>query len=65
MMEEMMNAHQAKMQADRKSDWEDLKGMMEEMMNVNQVEMRSTVCAIRSDLKETVQHKIRAIIQSI
>jgi hypothetical protein len=34
--------HMQQKKADKKSDWEDLKGMMEEM-NANQVEMRSAV----------------------
>jgi hypothetical protein len=40
-------------------------GAIEEMMNSNQAEMRFTVCAIRSELKETIQHNIRAVIQPI
>jgi lipopolysaccharide biosynthesis regulator YciM len=40
---------------ERKADQEDLKRMMEEMI-AKQVEMRSTVCAFRSELKETIQH---------
>jgi hypothetical protein len=32
-----------------------MKGMMEEIMNTKQAEMRSTVCAIRSELKETIR----------
>jgi hypothetical protein len=57
-----MKAIQERLEADRKSDREDLKGMMEEMMNANQAEMRCTVCAIQSDLKETIQHDIRTVI---
>jgi hypothetical protein len=53
------------MEADRKSNREDLKGMVKEMMNANQAEMRSTVCAIQCELKETIQHEIRAVIQPI
>jgi hypothetical protein len=44
------------------------KRMMEEMntkMDGNQAEMRSTVCAIWSELKETIQHEMKAIIQPI
>jgi actin-related protein len=52
-MKEHMQEISAEMKADRKSNREDLKGMMEEMMNTNQAEMRYTVCAIRSELKET------------
>jgi hypothetical protein len=38
--------------------------MMEEMMNANQAEKRSTVCAIRSELKETI-HVMRAATEPI
>jgi hypothetical protein len=63
-----MNANtkaiQERMEADRKSNREDLKGMMEEMMNANQTEMSCTACAIQSEL-ETIQLEIRAVIQPI
>jgi hypothetical protein len=54
---------EAKMEADRKRDREDLKGMMEEMnakMDGNQAEMRSTIDAFRSEFKETIQHEMKA-----
>jgi hypothetical protein len=56
------------MEVDRKRDREDLKGMIEEMnakMDAGPAEMRSTVCAMRSELKETLQHEMKAIIQLI
>jgi signal transduction histidine kinase len=58
----------AKMDANRKRDREDLKGMMEEInakMEGNQAEMRSTVCAMQSELNETIQHELKAVIQPI
>jgi hypothetical protein len=39
--------------------------MMEEMMNANRAEMRSTVCAIRAELKETIQCVMRAAAEPI
>jgi hypothetical protein len=38
---------------------------MEAKMDANQAEMRSTVCAIRSEVKETIQLEMRATIQSV
>jgi hypothetical protein len=38
---------------------------MEEMMNANHAEMRSTVYAIQSELKETIQCVMRAAIEPI
>jgi hypothetical protein len=59
---------EAKIDAHRERDQKDLKGMMEEMnamMDGNQAELRSTVCAMRSEWKETIQHEIKAVIQPI
>jgi hypothetical protein len=56
------------MEANRKRDREDLKGMMTEMnakMDGNQAQMRSTLCAFRSELKETIQQEMKAVIQPI
>jgi hypothetical protein len=38
---------------------------MNAKMDSNQAEMRSTVCAIRSELKENIQSEMRAVIQSV
>jgi hypothetical protein len=35
------------------------------MMNGNQAEIRAIVCAVRSELEETIQHEIIAVIQHI
>jgi uncharacterized protein YlxW (UPF0749 family) len=40
----------------------DLNEMREEIKS-NQAEMRSTICAFQSELKETIQHEIKAVIQ--
>jgi hypothetical protein len=61
-----MTINLKEMEADRKRDREDLKGMMEEMnakMDSNQAEIRSTVCAIWSEIKETIKHEMKAVIQ--
>jgi hypothetical protein len=62
----------AKLQANRESDQEELKGMinanlkdLKDDIRSNQAEMRSTVCAMRSELKEIIQHEMKAIIQPI
>jgi hypothetical protein len=31
----------------------------------SQAEMRSTICAFRSELEETIQHEMKAVIQPI
>jgi hypothetical protein len=36
---------------------------MREEIKSSQAEMRSTVCATRSELKETIQHEIKAVMQ--
>jgi hypothetical protein len=38
---------------------------MNAKMDGNQAEIRLTVCAIRSELKETIQHEMKAVIQPI
>jgi hypothetical protein len=38
---------------------------MEAKMDANQAEMRPTVCAFRSELKETIQQEMKTIIQPI
>jgi hypothetical protein len=67
------------MEADSKSDREELKGMMnatQERLDANlkdqreeiksgQAEMRSKFCAFRSELKETIQRQMRAATQSV
>jgi gas vesicle protein len=63
-----MDTNQAEMKADREADWKELKEMMKdtkEDIKSSQAKMRSTTCANQSDLKETIQHEIRAVIQSI
>jgi hypothetical protein len=52
-----MNATQERMNANLKDLKEDIKS--------SQVEMRSTICAFRSELKETIQHEMKAVIQPI
>jgi hypothetical protein len=37
-------------------------GAIKEMMNTNQAEMRSTVCAIWSELEETIQHEMKGVL---
>jgi hypothetical protein len=67
-MDAKMDTNLKGMEADRKRDREDLKGMMAEMnakMDGNQAEIRSTICAMRSELKETIQHEMKAGIQPI
>jgi hypothetical protein len=56
------------MKAERKADQEDLKRMIGEMnakMDGNQAEMISTVCAMRFELKETIQQEMKAVIQPV
>jgi DNA repair exonuclease SbcCD ATPase subunit len=58
----------ARLEATIEANQEDLKGMMTEMeakMESNQAETRSTVRAVQYELKETIQHGIRAAIQPI
>jgi wobble nucleotide-excising tRNase len=67
-LKRMMEEINAKMDANQaKAAIQDhLKRMMREMnakMDGNQAEMRSTVCAMRSELKETIQHEMKAVIQ--
>jgi hypothetical protein len=38
---------------------------MKEEIKSGQVEMRSTVCAMRSELEEAIQHGMKAVKQSI
>jgi hypothetical protein len=38
---------------------------MREEIKSGQAEMRSTVCAMRSELKETIQHELKAAMQLI
>jgi molecular chaperone GrpE (heat shock protein) len=77
--EEMLKAMQEKANANRKADRVELKRMMnatQERVDANlkylkedikssQAEMRYIVCAIRSELKEAIQHVMKAVIQSI
>jgi hypothetical protein len=51
----------AEMKADRKAD----QAGMEAKMDTNHAEMRSTVCAFRSEFKETIQYEMKAVIQPI
>jgi hypothetical protein len=55
---------EARIETNRGKDREDLKEMREEIKS-GHAEMRSTVCAMRSELEETVQHEMRALIQPI
>jgi hypothetical protein len=52
------------MKADRKADREVLNEMREEIKSTH-AEMRFTVCAIQFELKETIQHKMKAVIQPV
>jgi hypothetical protein len=57
-----------RMETNRRSEREGPKGMMAEMnakMDANQAELRSIICTFRSELKETIQHEMRASIQSV
>jgi signal transduction histidine kinase len=36
---------------------------LKEYIKSGQAEMRSTICAFRSELKETIQHEMKAVIQ--
>jgi paraquat-inducible protein B len=61
-----------KLQANRESDREELRGMinanlkyLKEDIKSTEAEMRSTFCAFRSELKETIQHEMKAVIQPI
>jgi hypothetical protein len=66
--QERMAINLKEVEADRKRDREDLKRMMAEMntkMDGNQAEIRSTVCAMRSELKEPIQHEMKGIIHPI
>jgi hypothetical protein len=54
--------------AERMADQDDLKRMMEEInakMDGNQAEMRSTSCLMRFELKETIQHGMKVVLQPI
>jgi actin-like ATPase involved in cell morphogenesis len=70
---------QERMEADRKSNREELKRLVNailERMDANlkdlkgeiksgQAEMRSTIYAFLSELKETTQHEMKSVIQSV
>jgi hypothetical protein len=64
-------ATQTKLQANRGSDPEKLKGVINANLTYlkdiksSQAEMRSTICAFRSELKETIEHEMKAVIQPI
>jgi hypothetical protein len=50
---------------ERKANQEDHRRLLEEMnakVDANQAEIRSTVCAIQSELEETIQHEMRTAI---
>jgi hypothetical protein len=60
------------LQANRESDREELKGMtnanlkdLNEDIKSSQAELRSTICAFWSELKETIQHGMKVVIQPI
>jgi hypothetical protein len=38
---------------------------MNAMMDTNQAKLRSLICTFRSELKETIQREMRAIIRSV
>jgi hypothetical protein len=55
---------EARIETNREEDREDLKEMREEIKS-GQAEMRSTVCAMQSKLKETIHHRMKAVLQPI
>jgi hypothetical protein len=66
----------ARMEADRKSDREQMLAEksiridastkeMNPKMDANQAEIRSMVCAIRSELEETIQHEIKGVLSYV
>jgi hypothetical protein len=55
---------EARIKTNREKDQEDLKEMGEEI-KFCLAEMRSTVCAMWSDLKETIQHGMKVVIKPI
>jgi hypothetical protein len=58
-------AKQEEMLAEIKADREQMLARMEAKMETNQAEMTSTICAFRSELKETIQHEMKAVIQPL
>jgi CHASE3 domain sensor protein len=62
--QEIAEANQAVAEDDRKELKEMMKATKEDIKS-SQAEMKFTVCANRSDLKETIQHEIRAVVQPI
>jgi hypothetical protein len=55
---------EARIETNREKDQEDLKEMWEEIKS-GQAEMRSIVCAMRSELKKTIQREMKAATQPI
>jgi hypothetical protein len=55
---------EARIKTNKEKDREDLKELREEIKS-GQAEMRSTVSAMRSELKETIQHEMKAVTQPI
>jgi hypothetical protein len=55
---------EARIETNRGKHREDLKEMREEFKS-GQTEMIFTVCAMRSELKETIQHRMKAVLQPI
>jgi hypothetical protein len=54
--------------AERKADVKNLKRTLKEMnskMDGKQAEMRSTVCAVRSELEETIQHEMKDMLSYV
>jgi recombinational DNA repair ATPase RecF len=69
---EALNEMSASMKSDREQMLAEISNRMDEnsgemdaKMEAKQVEMRSTVCAFRSELKEIIQHEMKAVIQPI
>jgi hypothetical protein len=69
--QDLLTRMEAKIDANRESNQE-LQGMinanrkdLKEDIKSIQVEIRSTICAFRSELKETIQHEMKAVIQPI
>jgi hypothetical protein len=63
-LEAKIDANQMKTDDNQERMDVNLKEMREEI-KFGQAEMRSTICVFRSELEETIQHGMRAVIQPI
>jgi hypothetical protein len=66
--QEIQARMEAKMETNRERDRDDLKRTMAEMnakMDGNQTEMRSTICAIWSELEETIQQETKYFLSYV